>query len=240
MKSVRKFTKSLQWIRVGFMRSFQALSKWMEARGNRELQKKRGIIGLVAFGAAIALGSQQPQLIPVVILVAVLGVFAWWGSWPHEEMTMKFSDFQQPVLLNGEAVPGAEVLRKYVEAFPKDSVAQLAERLSKAPGAPQISEADMEAALDAADITVGVTAKEKAAAERYDRATRTPPPSKAAAFMKKVLAERAPERRQVAGERFEVPEVKDREVCPDTPPREGSVDDAVESSRSVQVGEEQG
>lgn len=240
MKSVRKFVKSLQWIRVGFMRSFQALSRWMEAGGNRELQKKRGIIGLAVFGAVIALGSQQPQLIPVVILVAILGVFAWWGSWPHEEMTMKFSDFQQPVLLNGEAVPGAEVLRKYVEAFPKDSAAQLAHRLSRAPGSAQITEADMEAALDAADITVGVTAEEQAAAEQYDQATRTPPSSKAASFMKKVLAERAPGRRQVAGEGFEATAAKDGEVCPDTPPREGSVDDAVESSRSVQVSKEQG
>lgn len=240
MYSVRKIAKRLQWIRVGFMRSFQALSRWMEAGGNRELQKKRALIGLIGFGASIALCSQQPQLFPVVILVAILGVFAWWGSWPHEEMTMKFSDFQQPVLLNGEAVPGAEVLRKYVEAFPKDSVAQLAERLSKAPGAPQITEADMGAALDAADITVGVAAKEKAAAERYDQATGTPPSSKAATFMKKVLAERAPRRSHGAAERFEAAMEKDREVCPDTPPRESSVDDEAESEGSVQVGEKQG
>lgn len=187
---IKDLDSKARWIRVGSGRSFRALIRWVEGGKNKEARKKRVLLICGFVAAAVALLVQVSTFAPAVIAVLILGVFAWWGSWPHEEMTMKFSDFQAPIEMNGTIVPGGDVLRKYVKKFPDKDAAQIAEHLSTMPGASYIDEKSVGKALDVEGIRLGVTRREKAAADAYTKALSTPPTKKAADWMKKRLADR--------------------------------------------------
>jgi hypothetical protein len=138
-----KKPKKIRWISIGAKRSFEGLLAWFGDGKNKEVTKKRLIIlGSVA-GALTVFTVKVPAFGPVAIVLVILGVFAWWGRWPHEEMTMRYSDFAGAVQIGDVAYPSMEVLRKYIEAHPGEDAAQLARRLSEAPGSPQISPALM-------------------------------------------------------------------------------------------------
>lgn len=157
--------KKIKWISIGAKRSFEDLLAWFGDGKNKEATKKRLIIlGCVA-GGLVVFTVKVPAFGPVVIVMAILGVFAWWGRWPHEEMTMRYSDFAGSVQVGDSAYPSMEVLRKYIEAHPGEDAAQLARRLSEAPGSPQISPALMRGVMRELGLEVSakpeVSKKEK-------------------------------------------------------------------------------
>jgi|SRR5688572_27504425 len=138
-----KKPKKITWISVGAKRSFADLLGWFGDGKDKEATKKRIIILSCVAGGMILLTVKVPTVGPIAIVVLVLGVFAWWGRWPHEEMTMKYSDFATSIQIGDKSHPSMEVLRKYIKAHPGEDAAQLARRLSEAPGAPEISPALM-------------------------------------------------------------------------------------------------
>lgn len=160
-----KKPKKIGWISVGAKRSFADLLTWFGDGRDKEVTKKRIIILSCVAGGAILLTVKVPAVGPIVIVVLVLGVFAWWGRWPHEEMTMKYSDFSGSVQIGDKAHPSMEILRKYIEAHPGEDAAQLARRLSEAPGSPGISPALMRGVMRELDLEPKVNTERKAKAK---------------------------------------------------------------------------
>ena len=121
-----KKPKKITWISVGAKRSFADLLGWFGDGKDKEATKKRIIILSCVAGGMILLTVKVPTVGPIAIVVLVLGVFAWWGRWPHEEMTMKYSDFATSIQIGDKSHPSMEVLRKYIKAHPGEDAAQLA------------------------------------------------------------------------------------------------------------------
>jgi hypothetical protein len=137
---VKKFKVKLGWVQSGAKTSTEELLRWIESSNDKELSKKKLITCAGVAGGAVLLVVQVPMVGPAAIVVAALAVFAWFDRTPQEEMRMRFSDFgTETFVIGDEQVPGMEVLRRYIEAHPGKTPAELAEYLSQAPGSPRVS-----------------------------------------------------------------------------------------------------
>lgn len=136
---MKKILRKFDWIQVGAKQSFAELVTWFgDGKDKVVLKKKLLILGGIC-GVVVLVSLKIPAFGPAVFLVALLGVFAWHGIRPGEEMTMKYSDFAGSIQIGDEAHPSMEILRKYIEAHPGEDAATLARRLSEAPGSPRVS-----------------------------------------------------------------------------------------------------
>jgi hypothetical protein len=135
MKKLQKF----DWIQVGAKQSFADLVTWFgDGKDKKILKRKLLILGGVCAGIVLV-SVQIPAVGPIAFGLLILGVFAWYGIRPGEEMTMRYADFAGSIQIGDEAYSSMEILRKYIEAHPDEDAAQLARRLSEAPGSPEVS-----------------------------------------------------------------------------------------------------
>lgn len=135
---VKKLRK-IDWIQVGAKQSFAELVTWFgDGKDRKILKRKLLILGGVCAGVVLV-SVQIPTVGPIAFVMLILGVFAWYGIRPGEEMTMRYADFAGSIQIGDKAYPSMEILRKYIEAHPGEDAAQLARRLSEAPGSPKVS-----------------------------------------------------------------------------------------------------
>lgn len=155
---MKKFRK-IDWIQVGAKQAFAELVTWFgDGKDKKILKSKLMILGGVC-SSLVLLSVKVPTVGPTAIVVVLLGVFAWYGIRPGEEMTMKYADFAGSVQIGDEAHPSMEILRKYIEAHPGEDAATLARRLSEAPGSPQVSARLMKGVME--ELGLAHTAGEK-------------------------------------------------------------------------------
>lgn len=134
-----KIAKEFSWVPRGAENASKAVFSWVKEPKKKELVLRRlGIVSSVPVGSVI-LVSQSPSFSIAGIMVASLGVCAWFGYEKSQEIFIHEREYAMPYIVNGEPMTAKEVLRKFVEKNPQKSIKELAHQLSESPGSPPIS-----------------------------------------------------------------------------------------------------
>lgn len=152
--------RQARWISTGFRRSFHEVTRWVSAGNDKAHTRKRlTILGCSATGIVV-FSSEYPKVALTALPLCMFLLCAWFGRWPHEEMTMHPSDYEAPTEaaaahLQQTAPPSDEdALLRFVQQYPTESAGEIAARLSEVSAPRTVTEEDVIEALAQQGVTL--------------------------------------------------------------------------------------
>lgn len=134
-----KIAKELSWVPRGAEIASRELFFWIKEPRKKELVLRRLGMASAVPAVSVILVSQYPSFSLAGIMVASLGVCAWFGHEEHQEIFIHEREYETPYVVNGEPMTTREVLGKFLDENPQKSIKELAHQLSESPGSPPIS-----------------------------------------------------------------------------------------------------